>query len=420
MFSVLTQKLSDLKLKFLLLLGSGYMASFLCIQGIQSLMPFIQSEFGISRTQAGLYSTSLFITATIIAVFSGGIVDRIGSRKGLIIGVSSLGVIMLLHGFAPFYSLILVLALLAGLGFSIITPAVNKALMYEVAPSRRAVSMGIMHSGSGVGGFAGATLLPILAGFFGWRPAIILAGGMSIITGLIVSRRYNVNGSTAAPEDNAGENTRSGFWTQFKNILKNEQLMLACSLGLVFGLAVGAIPAHYTLYLTLDLQYSEAMAGFALGLAQLGGIFGRILWGWVSDVPLKGDRKNAFMLIMVAIVSLKLINAFGGDMLSSHPLFMLAVSLLLGVSALGWSGLFFTVVSERATAEQTGLASGVSLVFLRLGVVIGPILFGYLGDIFEHYHRSWLLLAGLVFASGLIYYLLQSRKDSEMEEIDGG
>lgn len=410
MLTVIKHKFRSLQWKFLLLLASGYMASFLSIQGIQALMPFLRADFGITRTQAGLYSTFLFSSATIIAIFSGNIVDKIGSRPGLLIGIFSLGGLMVLHGLAPVYGILLMLALFAGLGFSVITPAVNKALMLKVKPERRAISMGIMHSGSGIGGFTGATLLPILAGSIGWRLAIIASGITALGLGFIVSRNLALkNGRTSESKDSASNN----FKKQFSNIIKNEQLMLACSLGLVFGLAVGAIPAHYTLYLTLDLNYPEAIAGFSLGLVQLGGIVGRILWGWVSDVPLAGDRKNSFLIIMIVIVLLKLLNAFAGSLLAGSIWLMFIISFLLGVSALGWSGLFFTVVSERASPEQTGIASGMSLIFLRLGVVIGPPVFGFLGDYFDHYHNSWLVLALVVMTSGLMYYIMQSRIDQK-------
>ncbi len=410
MLTVLKRKIGSLQWKFLLLLSSGYMASFLSIQGIQALMPFLREDFGITRTQAGLYSTFLFSTATIIAIFSGNIVDRIGSRTGLLIGVTSMGILMILHGLAPVFGILLFLALFTGLGFSIITPAVNKALMLKVKPARRAISMGIMHSGSGIGGFTGATLLPIIANYLGWRTAIIISGIIGLLLAVMISRFLQANSDQGsretAPEDTA-------FKKQFSSIIKNKQLMLACSLGLSFGLAVGAIPAHYTLYLTLDLNYPEAVAGFSLGLVQIGGVIGRILWGWISDVPLSGDRKNSFLLIMIVIVILKFINTFAGSFLAGNIWFMFIISFLLGVAALGWSGLFFTVVSERATPEQTGIASGMSLIFLRLGVVIGPPVFGALGDYFEHYHYSWLLLSLLVISSGLIYYFLQGRLDQK-------
>jgi len=399
----------DLQWQLLFLLSTGYMASFLNIQGIQSLMPFIREDFGISRTQAGLYSTFLFISATAIAIFSGSIVDKIGSKIGLLFGTISIGIFMVLHGVVPLYGIILILAFITGIGFSIITPSVNKAIMLEVPPKNRAVSMGIMHSGSGVGGFAGATLLPLLAQIIGWRFSLIVSGSIAILLGLYVAKKYQPQTEYAG----GGTVESSGFKNELIDLLKNKQLMLACMLGLVFGLSVGAIPAHYTLFLTMDLFYSSAFAGFALGIVQIGGIFGRTFWGWLSDKLLQGNRKNTFVLIMVAIVLLKLIYGLLGNLLASSTIFMIIISFLLGLTALGWSGLFFTVISERARPDQTGIASGMSLIFLRSGVVIGPPIFGALADFVDHYFYSWLMLGFLVLLSGLLYYWLQTLADRQ-------
>ena len=409
MLNKITELKDNLQWKLLFILSTGYMGAFINIQGIQALMPFIQDDFGISRTEAGLYSTFLFLSATAVAVFSGNIVDKIGSKKTLLFGVFSIGFLMLANTISPVYSIILILAFITGIGFSIITPAVNKSIMDEVSPENRGISMGLMHSGSGIGGFAGATLLPILAGSLGWRGAILISSLLTIFLGIFIKKAYH-------PEQiltNNNDNSDTNFKDNILGLLKNKQLMLACSLGLIFGLAVGSIPAHYTLFLTSDLGYSSALAGFALGIVQIGGIVGRTFWGWVSDSIFKGDRTISFILIMIIIILLNLCYGLFGDFLASSIFIILTISFLLGLTAFGWSGLYFTVVGERASPEQTGIASGLSLVFLRTGVVVGPPLFGLLADHYDHYHNSWLVLAGIIFVSGTIYYYLQNQEDKK-------
>ncbi len=409
MLNKITKLKDNLQWKLLFILSTGYMGAFINIQGIQALMPFIQDDFGISRTEAGLYSTFLFLSATVVAIFSGNIVDKIGSKKTLLFGIFSIGFLMLAHTVSPIYSIILILAFITGIGFSIITPAVNKSIMDEVTPENRGISMGIMHSGSGIGGFAGAALLPILAGTLGWRGAILISSLLTIILGFYVKKAYNPDKSLA----NNNDNPDSNFKDNILSLLKNKQLMLACSLGLIFGLAVGSIPAHYTLFLTTDLGYSSALAGFALGIVQIGGIIGRTLWGWISDSIFNGNRTISFILIMFIIVLLNLSYGLFGEFLASSRLIILTISFMLGLTAFGWSGLYFTVVGERVRPDQTGIASGLSLIFLRTGVVVGPPLFGLLADHYDHYHNSWLVLAGLVFVSGAIYYYLQNKEDKK-------
>ena len=89
----------------------------------------------------------------------------------MLIGVFSVGGFMFFHGFASIYPALLLLALAAGLGFSIITPSVNKAVIESSSSDNKALSMGIMQSGGGIGSFAGASLLPLLAAAWSWRLA---------------------------------------------------------------------------------------------------------------------------------------------------------------------------------------------------------------------------------------------------------
>ena len=113
------QKENGLQYKFLLIISTAYLGVDINIQGILSLMPFIREEFVLSSSRAGLYSTFHFLLATAVAVFSGRIVDKIGSKKGLVVGTGMLGILMLLQSRSPNFTLILALALLSGLFFSI-------------------------------------------------------------------------------------------------------------------------------------------------------------------------------------------------------------------------------------------------------------------------------------------------------------
>ncbi len=186
----MTSTEDKLQYKFLFLLSTVYLAIDINVQGFLSLMPFIRGEFQITRAQGGLYYTSYFLIATIIAIFSGRIVDRIGSKKGLVFGTIAVGALIILHPLAPYFFILLILAFFTGLAFSIITPSLNKAVMVKVTQENRATSMGIIQMGGGAGGFLGASLLPILGENFSWRIAILFSGFLAICIGLFIFRFY--------------------------------------------------------------------------------------------------------------------------------------------------------------------------------------------------------------------------------------
>ncbi len=398
---------------YLLLLSTAYLSSSINMQGIQALMPFIQNDFSISRSQAGLYSSAFFITATAVAIFSGSFVDKIGTKGGILIGVFSVGGFMFFHGFAPVYPALLLLALIAGLGFSIITPSVNKAVIESSSSDNKALSMGIMQSGGGIGSFAGASLLPLLAAAWSWRLAIMLSGLFAVAVGFFIIFKFP-DKRTVSQDIFIGDDK---FSVKLKQLLGNRSLMLVCLLGIVFGSSIGSIPAHYTLYLTLDLDFSPPLAGLMLGFLQIGGIFGRPFWGWLSDSFHQANRRKTFLWLTLTITVTGMIYSFLVWRLADMRWLILFMSFVLGTVAMGWMGLFFTVVGERSKPGMTGIATGLSLIFIRVGVMISPPIFGLIADIFDHYNYSWLVIALFTFLAGSLFYWLEG-KNRQLEQAE--
>ncbi|MFW5996089.1 MAG: MFS transporter [Halanaerobiaceae bacterium] len=396
-------KADRLQYKFLLVLSTAYLATDINVQGVMGLMPFVREDFDISRAQAGLYTTAFFLFATVVAIFSGRIVDKIGSRRGLVIGTIVLGALMVLHSQAPYFSIVLILAFFSGLFFSIITPSLSKAVMTRVSPENRATSMGIIHTGGGVGGFLGASFLPLLGGLWGWRTAVVFSGLTAVAVGLFLY--FFLEEDRQESSGLKGDDDLS-FGEAVLTLLKNKYLLLVCSLGFALGAASGSVPAHYTLYLTQDIGISAALAGFGLGALQIGGIAGRTGWGWISDNLLDGSRGRGLAIAGFFLAALSLLYSFYITTFQLPLPVIYAVSFFLGFATMGWMGLFFTAVAELASEELTGTGTGLALIFVRSGVVLSPPVFGYLADMTGNYRVSWLAagLFVLVFTAGFVFF----------------
>ena len=408
------EKKNGLQYKFLLVISTAYLAVDINIQGFLALMPFIREEFALSSSRAGLYSTFHFLLATAVAVFSGRIVDKIGSKKGLVVGTGVLGILMFFQSRSPNFTLILSLALLTGLFFSIITPSLNKAVMQRTTPENRATSMGVMQMGGGIGGFTGAVFLPFLAEKIGWRNAVSFSALIAVLVGIFIFIFFKEK------SENRGEDTPSKMRNQlsFKDsiikLFQNKDLLFVCLFGLVLGFNSGAIPAHYTLYLTQDIPLSRTAAGFAFGLLQIGGIMGRPLWGFFNDKFLNGSRSKGLVIVGF---SLTLVMFFYFRIISAVelPIYIIYLSsLILGFVSLGWMGLYFTSVIELASEKLAGIGTGLSLVFIRLGVLLSPPLFGLLADLNNSYQLSWLGMSLVTGFFTIIFAFIYKDKFSEV------
>lgn len=399
-------------LKILLILSIPYIGSSLIQTGFPTLLPYIREEFALSRVQVGYYSTCFFFSASLLAIFSGIIVDRLGVKKGLLLGVGSLGIIALLYGFSSSYIILLLLALIAGFGFSIITPSANLGVMIETPSNKRAFSMGIMQSGVGVGGLAGAIVIPMLGNYFGWRVTIQFAGFFVIVMGLLIYRYYHETIKDSSIEGNHKINREKppSILSNINSMVSNKQFLFTCFFGMILaGSSVGVILSHFTVFLFEDLHINVIAAGIGLGVFQIGGIVGRLIWGWLSDRILYGDRYKALYLAGLVCGMLFLIPGLYLKNPQPSLLVVYVFSFCLGTSANGWIGVYFVIISESTSEGQTGGATGLALLFNRIGLLTAPPIFGLIADLKGNYSNSWLVFGTLILLISFLYFGLSKR-----------
>lgn len=385
------EKEKGLNWSILLLLSSAYIALSINIQGFMALLPLLKLEFALTRAQTGLYSTFFFLSATILAIFSGRLVDIMGVKKGMLLGIFSIGFFYMLHAVAPSYSFILFFAFLTGVGFSIITPAVNKGVMETVAPNRRAFSLGIMQSGIGMGGFFGAILLPVLANTIGWRQSLVITGASALLLGLLLYFFFQL-----APPVGALQKTHMApqLGKILSGLLGDRVLLGFCSLGFLLGTTNSAVISHFALFLHQDLGFSLSMAGMGLGVIHLGGIVGQPGWGYLNDTFFSSNRLwGLFFISSIMGLAMLFLRLFSSEWLLPLPLFYLFV-FFFGTTSMGGHSLLFAAISEQA-GIHTGTATGLALIFIRLGILASPPLFGLMADGWGSYAPSWTAL-GLI------------------------
>lgn len=392
-------------IKILIVIFLPYVALSLGQNGFLGLLPFVREEFMLTRVQVGYYSTCFFISAAALALFTGSIVDNLGPKKSMLLGIGCLGCVLILHGLSSSYGLLLFMAFVAGLGFSIITPSATKAVMIATPQEKRAFSMGITQTGFGLGGIVGASFLPILGESLGWRIAIQLAAVFILLTGPFVYKLYQEQGNIRSiintPEEPAG-----GKRTFKKNLLSlfaNKPLFRICVLGIVFGISEGAMLTHFVIFLSEDLNMSRVAAGLGFGTLHLGGMIGLIGWGYFSDRLFRIDRRLSLFLIGLSAGVMYLF--FGLFLYHSQvrQVFIFILSFLFGFLALGWSGVYLTSVGEVAGGKQAGIATGLALLFIRAGMLVAPPIFGLIADANGDYKDSWLIFGFVIIGISFLF-----------------
>lgn len=394
----------------LMLISTAYIAVFANIQGFKAMLPLVQDEFLLSRTQVGLYSSFYFLSAVFIAVFSGKIADRLGTKKGLVLGVGVVAVMIVLHALSPFFGLILFFSFITGTAFSLITPSVNKGIFELSDPSKRSFSMGLVHGGGGLGGVLGEVMLPYLGELYGWRTALLMGSILAFTVTLLIARFYNPPAINDDEENSkSGKKENSSLKADLLGLLGNRYLVSVFLMGIVFGMSISSVTGHFALFLTRDLGMTTTLAGIGLGAFHVGGVLGQPFWGMINEAFFHGDRRRGLFLLGLLIAIMALFMGLVINRFNFSTYAVLFFSFLFGFCTMGVITIYFTAVSEAVPLGFTGIATGLALMFPRASTVFTPPLFGIIADTTGDYSLSWVILGVIVFFCSISFYIWSGR-----------
>lgn len=378
--------------------------------GIATLFPFLQREFDLTRTQLGMYTTSIHFVTSFTSIFTGQLIDLKGPKWGMTIGVCFVGILLLLHSIANNFIILLVLAAFAGLGMGINPPAVNKSITEWFHQKWRSTATGIWSIAFPIGGLLAASLLPVMGIYVGWRKAILFPGVLALLCTLIILIFYH--DKTTNKDINKKKKYNKNIisiWKGISQLINNTELLSITIYGFFLGAVNSAISTHFTFFLYLDCNLTETIAGLGFAFVQIGSILGRPGWGFICDRFFGSNRRKGFLFIGFLFFLITLFFGIVLKNLNNSIIILFFLAFLTGCSGRGWQGLFYSSIPEIVNEEQVGGATGLSMIFNRVGMLITPPIFGYIADLRNSYDLSWLLLGVVFLLSSVSQYLFYIR-----------
>ena len=197
------------------------------------LMDTLAAQFHVSKGAIVYTITATLIMRPVGAVIFGLLADRYGRRKPLMANVVFFSIIELLCGFAPNYTVFLILRTIYGIGMGG-EWGVGASLAMESAPRKwRGVLSGIVQSGYSIGYLLAAVAARFVLPSLGWR-AMFWVGGcprcwLSIFAPRSASRKPG--SSIAHPASAPSSKTASGHWKIFSYLVLLMTLMMFLSHG---------------------------------------------------------------------------------------------------------------------------------------------------------------------------------------------
>lgn len=370
---------------------------------VLSLSPFIQAEFGISRAQVGVLLSALYVGALLSSLPAGWLTDAIGSRAMLVGSQVLIGAGVLLVSGAGGFAHALAVMPVVGMGYGGINPMSSKAVMGWFPGYLRGTAMGIKQTGFALGNALGALTLPSLALAAGWRTAMALAAAAMLASAAVGGWLFR-EPPTAVRRARGAASPRA----LYADLVRNRDLMLLVGTGAILSGVQLVISGYLVLFLVEAVKLPVVLAGAILSLVQISGVVGRVSWGAASD-HLTGGRRRP-VLVGLATVS-ALATAIGGLLGEWTPLsLVLGWAVVLGCTAVGWNGVYATLIGELAGGGSVAGATALSTAANFLGVVVGPPLFGLGVDLLGSYSLAWPLLAAVGLANAAALLLVREKR----------
>lgn len=381
-----------------------------------TLAPFIRDGLRLDASAMGLLASAPYLGTLIAAFGLGGWVDRgIPHRVATITGGSvavALGIV------AVSDRLVLVAAgfLLIGIGRGAIPPLTDR-LGYERAPLRtRGLVFGIKQTGSPVGSILAALALPpVAATALGWRGAVsvtaVTIGIVAVVTAQALARPGPEGAARVPATTSAGEH-RADVVARLLRVLVTPT---------IYSFGVGLFMSSSLMFLTLFLV--DVVELDAVGAARwfavfgIGGVAGRIVWGWLSDRLFGGRRSYTLALTAVlgggAAIAIGLVPGILAGVVGA------ALIGIYGFLAQGWVGIVRALGAELAGPGYSGRAGGLLLGSMMLGGLVGAPIFGWLVERSGDYILSWIFIGVLAILSGLLM-LPTARREPARHHLDDG
>ncbi len=364
-------------------------------------------EFGWTRAVTSMPFSLAFITSGLMSVLMGGLTDRIGPRKVIILSGFVLGLgFFLMSKVTNAWQLFLVYGVIIGIGFSgTFVPLASTGAKWFF--KRRNVMTGIIVSGSGLG----QLLMPLLAvqliDAFGWRTSYAIFG-TAIFLFLVTTAQFLKQDPAqmgllpyGLNHHSKPDSTVESKGLSVEEALRTRQLWIVFILFWCLAFLLQTVNVHIVSY-SIDLGITVIAA--ASVLATIGGvsIIGRILGGISAD---KIGNKKIYVIGFV-VMSLSLF--FLALVTKVWLLYMFAI--VFGIALGGCVTSESPLVASLFGLRSHGLILGITMIGFTIGASLGPIVSGHIFDITGSYQVAFLICAAIGVVGLLLAAILKPRK----------
>jgi MFS transporter, ACS family, hexuronate transporter len=371
-------------------------------QILSVLAPTILAETGLNAQEFASISSFFFVAYFLGNPFWGSVLDHLGLRVGLFLGVGIWTIASVSHGWMYGFLGFAAARALLGFGEGVTFPGGLRTAVESLPASRRGRAIALSFSGGTLGGAAASYIAIPLGLKYGWRTAFAITGAFGIVwmaLWAVVSR----------PPFLAKHESKTTKLT-FPRFTERRLWALVFSYSLP-AIAPGPILTLLALYLSQGLGVSQADLRLLLLMPPLAWGAGYFFWGWVADRYAQDNRRPVGLFLLLTVCALVLGTATW------------TTSIAITIAIMSWANFIgggFQMVALKVgsysfpreqAASMTGIASG-------SWALVNYILLQFLGPMFNqhHYAQAFWMIA-LCPLAGVLIWLFLSRNETASGEM---
>ncbi|BCZ83363.1 MFS transporter [Paraburkholderia terrae] len=383
--------------------------------------PLIRHDLGLSLGEMGLLLSAFSWSYALFQLPVGGLVDRVGPRKLLGIGLIVWSLAQAAGGFVSTFGWFILARIVLGIGEAPQFPSAARVVSNWFPLRARGKPTGIFNSASPLGTALAPLCLSILVVNFHWRWAFIVTGVVGLIVAVVWLAVYRDPAKATMTEEERRYLEGDEAERKPAPSLTFAEWRSLFSHGTTWGMLIGFFGSVYLNwvyltwlpgYLTMERHMSLMHTGVAASIPFFCGFLGSLTAGWFSDLMTSrstnpvGSRRNAVVIAMLGMVAFTIPAA----LVESNTIAIACISVVIflanAASASSWA-----LATAAAPPNRVGSLGAIQNFGGFLGGALAPILTGYIA-------QNWSFVPALLTAAGIAFvgamsYVLFVRKPIE-------
>lgn len=372
----------------------------------------MQDEFGWSMGVISLAFALTRLESGLLGPFQGWLVDRYGPRLILTIGTVIFGIGFFMFAAVDSLTTYFVAFVLIALGSSLGGWATLMVSLVNWFDVHRSKAVAWSQIGFSMGGLS-VPLVVYGINMWGWRTMAIVSGFAVLLIASplvqLVRHRPQEIGEVAdgirhdkEADDGRTETPDGTFSFTWRQAVREPSFWLISAGHGLSLFTVSSILMHLIPHLTKGLGYSEINAAWVFAMMTSVQLVGLFLGGTL------GDRFNKRWLCVICMFG-----HFIGLLALTYADNFLWIILFVLAHGLGWGIRGPLMVALRADyfgSKSFGTIMGISSLIVMIGMTGGPLISGYLHDIYGNYEVAFTLIAFLSLSGSFCFWAAKPPK----------